>query len=196
MKWKFIISKLTGRDDGSAIIEFAIIAPVFFLLFFGITEFGLFMYHKILIERVAVEIARITSIGKSSDDNCSGFTSREAYIVCVVKSKTSMMINGDKVEVQVNTLASGATQTPDICLDNPVPSSAPATCSVFEDVNGSGKYEGVAASNAGNAGEVMKVNISYPFVIQFPIMNKFFGSENHKGIAMISTSTTLKNEPF
>ena len=197
MKRHFFYSRFLRKNDGSAIIEFAIVAPVFFLLFFGVTEFGLFMYHRITIERIAVEVSRISSIGKFSDSVCSGFTNRKDYITCVVKNKASALINGNKVQVQINTLVAGGTTTPDICLDDALnPTSAPATCIVYEDVNGSGTYNGSASSNLGTAGEVIEVRISYPWVVQFPLAGRFFGSAAHKGIAMITAATTIKNEPF
>lgn len=194
---KQLYSGLLCKRDGSTIIEFAIIAPVFFLLMFGVTEFGLFMYHKIIIERIAVEISRVASIGKLFDSVCTNPPDRVAYIKCVVKDRSSGLINSDKVEVQIVRLSEGSTTTPDICLDNPDnPSSAPATCSVYEDVNNDGEYKGIAASNAGNAGDVVEVRISYPWIVQFPLIKDYFGSAAHKGIVMVTASTVIKNEPF
>lgn len=188
------------KNDGATIIEFAIVAPVFFLLIFGLTEFGLFTYHKIMVESIAVDISRVASIGKSSDSVCFGFSTRESYIRCLVKNRTSVMINGDKTEVQINTLTAGGAVVPDICFDVDPPSSVPSTCVVYEDVDGNGVYSGIAASNAGNAGEVIEVRISYPWSVQIPLMNKFFKTTdslgNERNVIMITAATVIKNEPF
>lgn len=185
------------KNDGSAIIEFAIVAPVFLLLLFGVTEFGLFMYHKITVERVAVEISRMASIGKTADGGaCSGTNNQLAFITCIVRDKSHALINGDRVQVQVGTLAAGGTSIPDICLDDSAnPSSTPATCTTYEDVDGNGVYRGAEASNFGGNGDTVEVRISYPWSVQFPLLKKYFGSAANKGIVMITASTIIKNEP-
>lgn len=193
-------SQLFRKSDGSAIIEFAIVAPVFLLLMFGVVEFGLFTYHKVMVERLAVEVSRVASIGKSSDSICTGFPTREEYIKCIVKSMASSMINKDRLEVQVQAVTAGGTAMPDICFDMDPPSSTPATCNMYEDVDGSGAYNGLAASNAGAAGQVIEVRISYPWAVQLPLMKRFFKTVDNQGnerhAVMITSATTIKNEPF
>ncbi len=196
---RFIPSAFMRKNDGSAIIEFAVVAPVFFLIMFGVTEFGFYMYQRITIERIAVEVSRIASITKTSDGPggaCPDTTDQIGYITCIVKSKASALINGDRVQVQVGTLAAGGTSVPDICLDDASnPSSAPATCTIYEDVDGNGSYKGAGASDAGTYGDTIEVRISYPMSVMFPIMRDYIGSPGHKGIVMISSSTIIRNEP-
>ncbi len=194
---RMVFSGFFRKNDGSALIEFAIVAPVFLLILFGVTEFGLFMYHKITVERIAVEVSRIASIAKTADSGaCSGTANQSEYITCIVREKSHALINGDRVQVQIGRVADGGTSLPDICLDDPVnPSSAPATCTVYEDVDGNGIYRGAAASNYGGNGDTIEVRISYPWSVQFPLLKNYFGSASNKGITMITASTTIKNEP-
>lgn len=197
---RFYFRRLFCKNDGSAIIEFALVAPVFFLLLFGVVEFGLYTYHKIMVERIAVDVSRVASIGKSTDSVCSGLPTREDYIRCFVKKRAAGMINGDKIEVHVQALTAGGASTPDICFDVNPPSSEPTTCAMYEDVDGSGAYNGIAASNAGKSGQVIEVRIAYPWSVQIPFMNKFFKTVDNKGnerhAIMISAATVIKNEPF
>jgi Flp pilus assembly protein TadG len=196
LKFKLSFFRLFRKSDGSAIIEFALIAPVFFLLFFGVTEFGLFMYHKMAIERIAVDISRAASIGKVSDASgpCSTTTTQLDYINCTVREKSAGLINGDRIKTQVQILAVGTT-VPDICLDDiNNPNSDVATCTIFEEVNGTAGYQGAAASSFGVNGQVMEVLIYYPWTVQIPLLNNFFGSAENKGISMISASTIIRNE--
>jgi hypothetical protein len=192
-----VFSRFFRKNDGSALIEFAIVAPVFLLILFGVTEFGLFMYNKITVERIAVEVSRIASIAKTVDSgSCSGTSNQSEYITCIVREKSSALINGDRLQVQIGRVADGGTSLPDICLDDSAnPSSAPATCNLYEDVDGNGVYRGSAASNYGGNGDTIEVQISYPWSVQFPLLNSYFGSASNKGIAMIAASTTIKNEP-
>lgn len=46
------------RDDGQDLVEFALIAPLFFLLLFGILEFGLVIWHYNTVSIAAREGAR------------------------------------------------------------------------------------------------------------------------------------------
>lgn len=185
------------KNDGSAIIEFAIVAPLFFLIFFGVTEFGLYMYHKVVIESIAVDVSRIAAIGKESDSVCNGLSSRVEYVKCVVKNKTYGLVNRDKIIIQSNTISSGGALPPDICMDDPNnPSSEPATCTIYEEINGSGGYQGAGSVKLGSAGELIEFRVSYPWKVQFPLLGQFFGSSAHKGISMITAATAIKNEPF
>src|SRR5688572_1770500 len=49
-------------DEGVALVEFALIAPLFFLLIFGIIEFGWGFYQKIDVRHGAREGARLAAV--------------------------------------------------------------------------------------------------------------------------------------
>jgi hypothetical protein len=188
------------KNDGSAIIEFALVAPLFFLLVFAMLEFGLFLYSKIIVENIAVEISRTASIGKPSDSQCPDAVDRPAYIKCIVKHRSSVLINGDKTQVQIIKLADGETLVPDICFDVNPPSSEPATCSVYQEVNENSGYQGAQASNLGVGRQLIEARISYPWSVLMPLMGQFFKKTDNKGntrnVVMITASTVIRNEPF
>ena len=50
-------------EDGAAATEFALIAPLLILLFFGIVWFGLLIYRAQVLESATREGARQASIG-------------------------------------------------------------------------------------------------------------------------------------
>ncbi len=185
-------------------IEFAIVVPIFFLFFFGLIEFGLVTFHKIALERIAMDVSRIASIGTTGDSSCHADTAlspqeqQVQYIKCIVRIKASGLINSEEVQVEVQKLSGGGkTTVPDICFDDPNnPSSLPATCHTYEDVNGDGKYSGIGDSNPGLRGEIIEVRISYPWKVRLPFMQEYFKVGTHKGIAMLTASTVIKNEPF
>lgn len=51
------------RQDGAAATEFAFIAPILILLFFGIVWFGLYIYRAQVLESATREGARVASVG-------------------------------------------------------------------------------------------------------------------------------------
>ena len=50
--------RLCGRSEGQALVEFAFVAPLLFLLLFGIIEFGRFVYTGHVLEEATREGAR------------------------------------------------------------------------------------------------------------------------------------------
>lgn len=189
------------KNDGSAIVEFALVAPLFFLLVFAMLEFGLFMYSKMIVENIALEITRAASIDNRDDAGCSvSHPKREDYLACLVKKKASVLIHGDEMQVEFKVVKDGVTVPPDICFDTNPPTSTPATCTVYEEVNGEVGYQGAQISNAGKSGEVIEVRISYPWSVLMPLAGQFFqrtdNEGNTKNVVMITASTVIRNEPF
>ncbi len=52
------MAKAAPDQQGSSLVEFALISPIFLLLLFGILEFGLVMYSKGIITQAGREGAR------------------------------------------------------------------------------------------------------------------------------------------
>ena len=177
--------------SGATIIEFAVIAPIFFLLLFAIIEFGLIAYSQVVIESGVAAVAREASLGKTGT-----FPNRIDYIQAHLRKKLAGLINSDEIIISANTIVSGGvTTTPDICMTNP-PTSNRANCDpplTFEEINGFDGYQGAAGMNMGDAGELIEVRVYYPWRVQFPLMKQFFG-EN--GVMMITANAIVKNEPF
>jgi Flp pilus assembly protein TadG len=203
-------------QSGAAIVEFALVATVFFMLLLGIVEFGLFMFHKVALESIMMQAGREATLGKTrntgNNSPCNNTGTRVEFIKCEVLRKAEGLINPNEVVINVNRVNSdnglGGTGTyiPDICLDDPnLPSSTPATCTFYQDVNGTGAYEGAdAAQDMGAAGELVEVRISYPWHIQVPFLKQFIGDMVtnpegqvvRSGSIMITSATVVKNEPF
>lgn len=59
-------------DDGAALVEFAIIAPLLFLLIFGIIEFGWGFYQTLDVRHGARETARLAAVNFNPDDETNG----------------------------------------------------------------------------------------------------------------------------
>jgi Flp pilus assembly protein TadG len=67
-----LLKRLTRRrDNGQALVEFAVLAPVFFLLFFGIAEAGMLFNAWVSVQDAAERGARYAITGR---DTCSSST--------------------------------------------------------------------------------------------------------------------------
>lgn len=93
---------LERDEDGVAATEFAIVAPILILLFFGIVYFGLYVYRAQVLESATREAARVASVGGDAnavesalDAAAVGFTAAEANIssstLCTAGTDTAVV---------------------------------------------------------------------------------------------------------
>ena len=68
------IRSRNGSSRGQTIVEFAVIAPLFFLLLFGIIDFGMAMDHRITLQHAVREGARYAAV----HDGCLDIQNRTA----------------------------------------------------------------------------------------------------------------------
>jgi Flp pilus assembly protein TadG len=66
--------RLVGRERGAAAVEFALIAPLLFMLLFGIFEFGLVWSQKNVYVGAAREGARYAAVNCDSSSPSNGCT--------------------------------------------------------------------------------------------------------------------------
>ena len=62
-----VANKIWRDERGATALEFAILAPVFLLLIFGIIAFGLLFWTQVGLQHGAVMAARCASIGSGTD---------------------------------------------------------------------------------------------------------------------------------
>ena len=81
-----------GRRRGQTMVEFALVAPLFLLLVFGVIEFGLLLHSYITMQHAVDEAARYAVTGEGYD--AAGPGVREEEIVAVARAASdSLMIN-------------------------------------------------------------------------------------------------------
>ena len=209
---RFMMRALRKLDaSGATIVEFALVAPVFFLILFAVFEFGLITFSNVVIESAVMHASRAASLGKTSNSSgpCATTADRLGYVTCVIRDRTSVLINADRLIISANPVSGGgtpATSVPDICMT--VPPSSPAACDpplYYQEVNGTSGYQGPGAVNnasLGASGELVELRVSYPWRVQMPFMSSFFGCQGaqkagcQQGIIMLTSATVFKNEPF
>ncbi|MEJ0009190.1 MAG: TadE/TadG family type IV pilus assembly protein [Alphaproteobacteria bacterium] len=200
--------------EGATIIEFAIVAPIFFLLILGIIEFGLILFSSVAIESIVMMASRTASLGATSNaamPACNGSATTADFIKCYVKQRGAGLINGGAISVVAVPYTGGAPAAPvlpDVCLDSGTPSSAPDTCTQYMEVNSIPHYQGqndplVTQSNAGTGGQLVQITAYYPWKVMIPFVSQYFGCHDTQntpgcapGVIMITSSTIVKNEPF
>ncbi len=184
-----LFTRFTRQTEGATIIEFALVAPLFFLILMGTVEFGLLRFSQVAIEAAVAQASRAASIGT----NASG-CDRACTVRALVQEKTRGLINAGEVSVAATLVGTGVTSEPDICLTDP-PSTPPAcpksVAENYQDTNNNGRYDPPGNLSLGNAGDLVELRVSFPWKVQMPFASYLFKN----GVYMISSTTIFRNEP-
>ena len=191
-----LLRQLKTNESGAAAIEFAVVSGVFFMLMFGVIEYGMITLTKIAIESATNQVGRSASLGSVAP----GCADRVCTIRAIVAEKTASLVDPRSVIVSSTVVSSPTTATPpiaDICLENPnTPYPPTGSCNVFQNNDGIAGYQqrgSLSTGTIGGAGEVVEVRITYLWPVLFPLFKSSFGTN---GVLTISSSTVVKNEPF
>lgn len=183
-------SRRFGRaKEGVTAIEFALVAPVFMLLVFGIIEFGMIMTMFNVMESATAASSRLGKTGYVSADS-----TREATILTAIKDRAGSLIKPEKLTVKskfykqydqindpepFNDLNNNGNRDPH---------------EPYTDINGNGQYDAdMGVAGYGGPGDIVVYTISYPWPIMTPIMREIIGTG---GFFTISTNAVVKNEPY
>lgn len=193
---RYILARLRRNNDGSTAVEFAIVSFAFFIMMFGIIEYGLIMMSKVAVESAVMQVSRSTSIGTSTFAGC---TDRVCAVKKLVEDKSFGLINRNSVKVTATVVTSASTlppAVPDVCLDSisdPYPSSCTSSWVNNDGVAGYQQTGDIDAASLGTENQLVEIRISYLWRVIFPIFSSYFGDN---GVLSISSSTVIKNEPF
>jgi Flp pilus assembly protein TadG len=95
------------RDErGAAAVEFALIAPLFFLLVFGMVQFGWYLWTAEYTNSAARETARRVVVGDCWDDYAAFSSKQGARVVSTTLSPSPSTLKvGDQITVVVTSNA-------------------------------------------------------------------------------------------
>ena len=93
------------REDGQALVEFALVLPILLMVATGITSFGLVFYHYITIEDAVRSGARTLSLGRgntapSPNDPCTlaiNETFNSAIDSGLQRNKITLVVGGQSM---------------------------------------------------------------------------------------------------
>jgi hypothetical protein len=166
-------ARFRGNQRGSAAVEFAFVAPLFFALLFAIIETGLVFFAGQSLETAVQDSARSIMTGEAQMANLSK-QSFKTNIVCAHISALFDCENGIYVDVQSYPSGFGS-----------IAISDPSTSEDFDNT----KYD------AGDPGEIVVVRLFY----QWPLFVTRLGyniANLSGGKRLLSATATFKNEPF
>lgn len=176
------------NNQGTTIIEFAVIAPLLFLLLAGIMELGLIMFTNSALEGATNIGSRIGKTGFTT-----GGQSRENYIRNEIRRLTGGFLNPAQLDISILSYSSFSNiGQPEPCILPPTAPCPGAAGINFVDVNGNGMFDqDQGRTSAGGSGSVVLYRTSYPWRLFTPIMSTLLGTD---GVYTITAVAAVRNE--
>ncbi|OPH84470.1 TadE/TadG family type IV pilus assembly protein [Nitrobacter vulgaris] len=167
-------ARFRGNQRGSAAVEFALVAPLFFALLFAIIETGLVFFASQSLETALQDSARAIMTGQAQISNLTK-QSFKANIVCKYASVLFDCENGIFVDVQSYPSGFGS-----VTISDPI---------------SGGNFVDNTQYNPGGPGDIVVVRLFY----QWPLYVTGLGYNlaNLSGSKrLLSATAAFKNEPY
>lgn len=110
-------------DDGTAVIEFALVAPFFFLIMFGMFDLGTFMLRQVTLKSAVDRGARIIRLDGTLDPgnpNPTPAELRDDYVELICDFAVMVRDCDNELVIDMQPVARGAANFPDMsgpCLE-------------------------------------------------------------------------------
>jgi hypothetical protein len=184
--WRRVRAAGLGQS-GAAMVEFALVAPLFIGLLCAIMEFSGIMFVQAILEGSAREASRYGLTGFTS-----GGVSREDQILSIVEDNTYGIIDMD--ELHIDTLV--YENFGDIGQPEPFTDENGNTVwdndEPYTDINGNGTWDpDMGAAGLGGPGAVVVYRMSYDWDIMIPLFRPIFGNS-----IRLQSNIAVRNEPF
>lgn len=184
--WRRICPAIVG-ECGKAIVEFALIAPIFLGIVLSILEFSGIMFVQTLLEGGAREASRYGLTGQQPEG-----ISREDMILQIVAENSFDIIDTDELQMETRVYGSfGDIGQPEPFTDENGNEAYDAG-EPFTDSNGNGGWDDdMGAAGLGGPGQVVVYRMSYDWPIMIPLFVPFFGDH-----ITLQANIAVRNEPF
>lgn len=184
-----ILRKILRHEGGVTALEFAIVAPVFLLLLFGIIEFALIMMVYNVMEGATAVSSRLGKTGYTA----SGIT-RQQTIINAITDRAGTLISAPLLTVNTKFYKQfDQINDPEPYTDTNGNGTWNAG-ETYNDINGNNQWDpDMGASGYGSAGDIVVYEVSYPWKLSVPIISSLVGTN---GTYTITTHAVVKNEPY
>lgn len=183
------LHRLWRAREGASALEFAILAPVFLLLIFAITEFSLIMLVSNIMENATSITSRLGRTGYSE-----ATLSREDTIRAQVEQRAGVFLDPARLTISAKSY-SLFNQIGDAEPWNDTNHNGIAEAGEYTDINGNGVYDtDMGSAGYGGADDVVVYTVRYPWTILTPILREILGDAN--GEFPITAHAVVKNEPY
>lgn len=170
---------------GSAAVEFAMVAPVFFLLLMGTIEAGVIFFAQSTLQNALNDTSRLIRTGQSNCWTTSG--SGACQVMTAAQFRTQVC---GAVSVLLQNCGSA-----DMQFDVRAFTSGFGSASNSSPLNGSGDLPPLSTFNVGSACDVVLVRAFYKWPVFTPGL-KFFLANMAGGYHLLASAAAFRNEPY
>lgn len=109
MQLRAFASTLRRSQGGAAVIEFALLAPLFFIMLFGVLQTGIYLQNYNAVQSVASDAARHVMIEFQKDNALSDEQIRS--VILGMATNSPYLLDTDRIDIDVD--RSGASRVTD-----------------------------------------------------------------------------------
>ena len=161
--------------SGSAAIEFAFVAPVFFMFMFGILEGGIMFFGQAALMNSVQDAARLIRTGQAQTGSMN-----QASFKTKVCDGISVLLDCSNLTVDVQNYPSGFSS---------------GGLSTPTDSNGNLK-SGQNNYNTGSPCDVVVVRAFYKYTIKTPVISSFLAGKAGNDFNYLTAAAAFRNEPY
>lgn len=175
------------RQRGSAAVEFALVAPLFFALIFSILEAGWYFFVNSAVEQANATASRLIRTGQAQNATDAGGNpvyTKEAFYNEICRVVSHFGDCDDTLTIDISRFASFDALAADI--SNPV-------CRDQDDPSIQGPQ--FSASDYGIQNEIIRVRVCFLYKPVNPAIGLNISTNNH-GYREIVALSIFRNEPF
>jgi len=190
MRLKHFFKRLRTDKRGSAAIEFAFVAPVFFLLLMGTIEAGIIFFAQSSLQNAVNDAARLVRTGQSA---CFSLDSNNSCVPMTADQFRTQVC--DEVNVLLQNCTNDANGNSDLQFDVTAYPAGFTGVANASPLDAAQNLPNMTAFNTGNACDVVLVRAYYRWPVFTPMLNFFLanmGGNKH----LLATAAAFRNEPY
>lgn len=184
-----LVCRAAGDRGAATAIEFALIAPVLFILMLGTVELGLCFTADILLRNATSSAARLGRTGY-----VAASTTRDAMVLAQITQEAGALLTPSKLTV--TSKAYGGFD--DIGKPEPFTdvngNGKRDDGESYTDVNGNGKYDlDRGKDGLGGTSQIVIYTVTYPWSFFTPLVGRMISST---GTILLTATAVIQNEPY
>lgn len=170
-------------NSGSAAVEFAMIAPVFFLLTFAILETGMVFFADMILDNAVIDTGRLIRTGQAQNQNMTQTQFRN--VVC---DQVKVLLSCDPATLLVDVRSFSNFNNANF------PPALDAQGNLNPNLN---SYQPGVSSQTAGQNPIVSVRVLYKWRLYTPLFAQYFENMGTgSGIRLIGFSAAFKNEPY
>jgi len=179
-----------GADSGQAALQFAMIAPAFFLLLMGTVEAGVIFFAQSSLQNAVNDTARLIRTGQSA---CYSLDSNNlCQTMTADQFRTKVCGEVSTLLPDCSTDSSGNSSLQFDVTDYPAGFAGATNASPLDSQNNLPK---LTSFNTGGPCDVVLVRAYYRWQVFTPILNFFLANMNGS-YHLLATAAAFRNEPY